>query len=389
MVDSKHKWKAWLYLSPALVLLAIFTVYPIINTIRLAFLEDYGMMKAISGATFEFGFGNFEKVVEYRNFLTCLKNTVLLCVITVPISTILALLIAVILNSIGPLRRVLQTIYFLPYVTNSIAIGMVFAAMFNMVGSAFGGENEIIITAGIGRKPGQTRLELGQVNVGIAKDIARNIMKYNDNPLILCVSNPADVITAAVLEETGLRRGQVIGSGTSLDSARFRYFISEALHVDVEDINAYVLGEHGDSQVPMWSSVSIAGIPLASYEEQMGIKLDKEEITRKTKYSGADIIKGKGATFYGVAMAVSNITERIMNDQQGIVPVAHLMGQQYGKWANVCFSMPCIIGSDGIEKTMNLPMSDEEREALDKSVEIIADMQKQLGIFKDLKNPLE
>ena len=247
----------------------------------------------------------------------------------------------------------------------------------------------IIITAGIGRKPGQTRLELGQINVSIARDIAKNIMKYNDNPLILVVSNPADVITAAVLEETGLRRGQVIGSGTSLDSARFRYFISEALHVDVEDINGYVLGEHGDSQVPIWSSVTIAGIPLSVYEEQMGITLDKEDISLKTKTSGADIIKGKGATFYGVAMAISNITERIMNDQQGVVPVAHLMGSQYGKWANVCFSMPCIIGSDGIEKTMNLPMSDEERAQLDKSVEIIGEMQKQLGIFTNLDKELE
>lgn len=148
MVDSKHKWKAWLYLSPALVLLAVFTVYPIVNTIRLAFLEDYGMMKAINGATFEFGFGNFEKVVEYRNFITCLKNTVLLCVLTVPISTLLALLIAVTLNSIKPFRRVLQTIYFLPYVTNSIAIGMVFAAMFNIVGNV-GAANSRIISAGI------------------------------------------------------------------------------------------------------------------------------------------------------------------------------------------------------------------------------------------------
>ena len=148
MVDSKHKWKAWLYLSPALVLLAVFTVYPIINTIRLAFLEDYSMMKAISGATFEFGFGNFTKVIEYRNFLTCLKNTVLLCVLTVPISTILALLIAVALNSIGPLRRFLQTIYFLPYVTNSIAIGMVFAAMFNIVGNV-SSESTRIVSAGI------------------------------------------------------------------------------------------------------------------------------------------------------------------------------------------------------------------------------------------------
>ncbi len=148
MVESKHKWKAWLYLSPALILLAVFTVYPIINTIRLAFLEDYSMMKAIRGVTFEFGFGNFAKVVEYRNFLTCLKNTVLLCVLTVPLSTILALLIAVVLNSIGPLRRFLQTIYFLPYVTNSIAIGMVFAAMFNMVGNV-SANPPLITTAGI------------------------------------------------------------------------------------------------------------------------------------------------------------------------------------------------------------------------------------------------
>ena len=247
----------------------------------------------------------------------------------------------------------------------------------------------IIITAGLGRKPGQTRLELGQTNVAIARDIARKIMQYNDNPLILVVTNPADVVTAAVLEETGLRRGQVIGSGTSLDSARFRYFISEALHVDVEDISGYILGEHGDSQVPIWSAVSIAGIPLSVYEKQSGITLDRAHIAEMTKTSGADIIKGKGATFYGVAMAVSNITERIMNDQQGVVPVAHLMGPQFGKWANVCFSMPCIVGSDGIERTIDIPLSDEEREAIDRSVEIIGDMQQKLGIFTHLTTPLE
>lgn len=134
MVDSKHQWKAWLYLAPALVLLAIFTVWPIINTVRLAFLENYSLQASLRGVTYEFGFGNFQKVVEYQGFLTCLKNTVLLCVLTVPLSTILALLIAVVLNSIGPLKRLLQTIYFLPYVTNSIAIGMVFATMFNIVG---------------------------------------------------------------------------------------------------------------------------------------------------------------------------------------------------------------------------------------------------------------
>ena len=149
MVDSKQQWKAWLYLSPAIVLLLIFTVWPIFNTVRMAFLENYSGLKAVSGARFEFGIGNFLKVVEYKRFLQCLKNTCLLCVLTVPISTLLALLIAVALNSIKWLQKGLQTIFFLPYDTNSIAIGMVFAAMFNIVGSFYGTENELIITAGI------------------------------------------------------------------------------------------------------------------------------------------------------------------------------------------------------------------------------------------------
>ena len=149
MVESKHKWKAWIYLAPAIVLLLIFTVWPIINTVRISMLEGYNSMSVVAGAKYSIGFDNFKQVLEYKDFLTCLKNTLLLCVLTVPISTILALLIAVCLNAIKPLQRLLQTIFFLPYVTNSIAIGMVFAAMFNMVGNAFGGENEILITAGI------------------------------------------------------------------------------------------------------------------------------------------------------------------------------------------------------------------------------------------------
>lgn len=149
MVDSKHQWKAWLYLSPALILLAVFTVWPIINTLIMAFSDGYGMLSAIAGVKFEFGVQNFKDVVAWNCFTSALKNTILLCVLTVPISTILALLIAVTLNSIKPLRRLLQTIYFLPYVTNSIAIGMVFAAMFNITGSFIGTEGEIVYTAGI------------------------------------------------------------------------------------------------------------------------------------------------------------------------------------------------------------------------------------------------
>ena len=149
MVDSKQQWKAWVYLAPAIVLLLVFTVWPIINTVRMAFLVDYSGLEAAGGRIFAFGFGNFLKVVQYQRFLDCLRNTILLCVWTVPLSTVLALLIAVALNSIKPLQKFLQTVFFLPYVTNSIAIGMVFAAMFNIVGCFYGTENEIVVTAGI------------------------------------------------------------------------------------------------------------------------------------------------------------------------------------------------------------------------------------------------
>lgn len=148
MVDSKQQWKAWIYLSPALVLLLVFTVWPIINTLMMAFQEDYSSLLALRGAKFDIGIGNFKKVIEYKGFITCLKNTMVLCFLTVPLSTILALVIAVCLNSIKGLQRFLQTIFFLPYVTNSIAIGMVFAAMFNIVGNT-SAQVQVIETWGI------------------------------------------------------------------------------------------------------------------------------------------------------------------------------------------------------------------------------------------------
>lgn len=149
MVENKQQWKAWLYLSPAIILLLVFTVWPIINTLLMAFQEGYNANAVKGGATFAFGIGNFQKVLAYPDFIRCLTNTMILCVATVPISTILALLIAVALNSIKFLQKPLQTIFFLPYVTNSIAIGMVFATMFNIVGTSIGTENEIIMTVGI------------------------------------------------------------------------------------------------------------------------------------------------------------------------------------------------------------------------------------------------
>lgn len=143
-MKRKNQWKAWLYLLPALILIAVFTVWPIFNTVRISLLKNYDGLKQVGGQTFEFGFANFAGVIKYKNFLNCLTNTMLLCVITVPISTLLALVIAVALNSIKFVRRTMQTIFFLPYVTNSIAIGMVFMAMFTMIGDAPGKEPDSI-----------------------------------------------------------------------------------------------------------------------------------------------------------------------------------------------------------------------------------------------------
>ena len=229
----------------------------------------------------------------------------------------------------------------------------------------------IIITAGIARKPGQTRLDLAKTNVSIVKSITRNIMKFAENPLILVVSNPADVTTAAVYKESGLPSGRVIGSGTSLDTARFRYILSEKLHVNVEDINAYILGEHGDSQVPIFSSANIGGFPLYDYAQQVGITLDEEEIAHRTKDGGAEVIKLKGATFYGIAMAVSNIVETIMKDDDAILPVAHVLEESFEEWAGVAVSLPCRIGWDGIEQTLRIPMNEKEKADMDKSVDIL------------------
>ena len=242
------------------------------------------------------------------------------------------------------------------------------------------GADMIILTAGVGRKADQSRLELAEVNAGVIKDITANIMKYSKDPLILVVSNPADLMTAVVLKESGLHRGSVIGSGTSLDTARFRYLISEAFELDVADVSAYVLGEHGDSQVPVWSGVTIGGIPLDIYEEQMSKKLDRAAIEEHTKKGGAEIIAGKGATFYGVAMAVSNIVENVLYIRGGIFPVAHMLDTRFGEWAGVVLSMPCILDNKGVAKTLNLPLNEEEKEQMYASVKVIKEFQEALGV---------
>lgn len=236
---------------------------------------------------------------------------------------------------------------------------------------ACGDADIIIITAGIARRPGQTRLDLAKTNVSIIRSITENIMKYAENPLILVVSNPADILTREVQAVSGLPTERVIGSGTSLDTARFRANLNERLQGDITDIQAYVLGEHGDSQVAIWSSVTIGGIPLEVYEQQMGKKLDRSEIAEHTRNGGAEIIGLKGATFYGVAMAVSAIVEAIIKDEHAILPVSHVLGTKFGNWADIAFSLPCRIGSGGIEEVFQIPISEEEKIALDQSAELL------------------
>lgn len=229
----------------------------------------------------------------------------------------------------------------------------------------------IIVTAGIARKPGQTRLELAKTNVSIIKGITENIMKYAENPLIIVVSNPADIMTMAVRQVSGLPSERVIGTGTSLDTARLRHNLSEQLQVNVEDVNAYVLGEHGDSQVPIFSSANIGGCPLEVYASEVGVTLNYQEIAERTKNGGAEVIGLKGATFYGIAMAVSNIVETIMKDDNALLPVAHVLDDSFGDWAGVAVSLPCRIGWDGIVQTHKIPMNEEEKEKMDKSVQIL------------------
>lgn len=236
----------------------------------------------------------------------------------------------------------------------------------------------IILTAGIARKLGQTRLELAKTNVSIIRSITRSVMKYAENPLFIVVSNPADITTAAVVEESHLDPKRVIGSGTSLDTARFRYWLSDALQVSVEDIDAYVLGEHGDSQVPVFSSATVAGIPLEEYARQTDVVLERESIAERTRFGGAEVIKLKGATFYGVAMAVSTIVETICHNSGGILPVAHVLDESFGEWSGVTMSLPCRVGGEGIEQTLRISMNAEETEAMNRSAEILKEFEQQV-----------
>jgi L-lactate dehydrogenase len=220
----------------------------------------------------------------------------------------------------------------------------------------------IVVTAGLNRRPGETRLDLAAKNISIAKEITDSIMKHYQNSVILVVANPADILTYFIQQWSGLPAGKVFGSGTSLDSARFRYYLAQKLKVDVANVHGYVIGEHGDAQIPLWSATQIAGQTVDEFCHSMGITFtaqDKAEIASKTKTGGADVIKLKGATYFAIAGTIENIVEAVIKDKSSIKTVASLVNGPYGI-TDVSLSLPSIINRQGVAKIMDYTLSPEE-----------------------------
>lgn len=227
----------------------------------------------------------------------------------------------------------------------------------------------IIITAGANQKPGETRLDLVHKNVAIFKSIIPEITKRNFEGILLIVANPVDILTYAALKISGFPKERVLGSGTVLDSARFRYLLSEHLNVDSRSVHAYIIGEHGDSELAVWSSANVSGIGINDFCELRGHYEHDEamdRIYRTVRDSAYEIIERKGATYYGVAMAVSRIAESIIRNEHSVLPVSSLMEGEYGL-TDLCISVPTIVSAKGAEQVLEIPLSQEEKEKLQKS----------------------
>ena len=226
------------------------------------------------------------------------------------------------------------------------------------------GSDIVVVTLGIARKPGQTRLDLAQINVNIIKEVMPQIAKYAPDAIYVVVSNPVDILTYTILKCTDLSPNQVIGSGTALDTSRLRSIIGDHVGLSPNSIHAYVFGEHGDSSFIPWSLTNIAGIPMEEYcADQEHADLDEEEIITEVRTAGAEVIKRKGATFYAIAMSVNKICDSILRDSNNIITVSTMMNGKYGI-DDVCLSLPCVIGSNGIEREVSPKMTEEEIEKL-------------------------
>jgi L-lactate dehydrogenase len=234
----------------------------------------------------------------------------------------------------------------------------------------------VIITAGANQKPGETRLDLVHKNVGIFKSIIPEITSRNFDGILLVVANPVDILTKVAQKLSGLPENRVIGSGTVLDTGRLKYRLSDHLQVDSKSIHAFIIGEHGDSEIVAWSSANVSGVPLSNFCEMRGHYEHREaenEIAEKVKNSAYDIIQRKRATYYGVAMAVKRICEVIVRNEEAILPVSTAMHGEHGI-DDVVLSMPCVVGSNGIETQVPIVMSEEETAKLQESAKVLKEI---------------
>ena len=231
----------------------------------------------------------------------------------------------------------------------------------------------VIVTAGANQQPGETRLDLVNKNVGIFKKIIPEIANRGLEGILLIVANPVDILTKVAIKLSGFPENRVIGSGTVLDTARLKYRLSEHLGVDSKSIHAFIVGEHGDSEIAVFSSANVSGIPLSQFCELRGHfehRASEQEIAEKVKNSAYDIIQRKRATYFGVAMAVKRICEVIVRNEKAILPVSTSMHGEYGI-EDVVLSMPCVVGSDGIEVQVPVVLSEEEKGKLQESAKIL------------------
>ena len=218
----------------------------------------------------------------------------------------------------------------------------------------------IVITAGLAQQPGQTRIDLAEKNAQIICEIVGSLEPINPHAIILIVSNPVDVMTLCAQRFSGLPRNQVFGSGTLLDSQRLRGSISKLIGIAEQSIHAYIIGEHGDTQLPVWSSVQAGGIPIINFPQLTVEKRD--EIAHATRKKAYEIIECKRATFYGIAACIAQICEAIIFDQKMIMPLSTYV-QEY----DVALSMPVVLGERGIEQQLAIPLSADERAKLEES----------------------
>lgn len=227
----------------------------------------------------------------------------------------------------------------------------------------------IVVTAGAGQKPGETRLDLVKKNVSIFKSIIPQISEVNKDAIMLIVANPVDILTYTAWKLSGYPENRVFGSGTTLDTARLKYLLGQHLDVDSRSVHAFIVGEHGDSEIAVWSSANVSGIPINRFCEMRGHFHHEEAMQRiaeDVKNSAYEIINKKGATYYGIAMSVRRILEAIIRDEKTILPISSIQHDNHGI-SDIAFSMPAIVGKNGVEATVPISLSPGEEKALKES----------------------